>query len=156
MNLDEAKAAFYHRIPVWYDGTEYPYIQALRYQQHSPSPIVQLELLDKNRNSVVLAPPRKVKLAGELPQGPEPKPEEQAKPEMDGKVLYEWQGVKMIQNGVLYIVSTPKDGVVKTSANKLTAWTSFSDLLDSRMRRQIGEELDAKGKNRTVGKEETP
>ena len=116
MNLDEAKAAFYHRIPVWYDGTEYPYIQALRYQQHSPSPIVQLELLDKNRNSVVLAPPRKVKLAGELPQ-PEPKPEEQAKPEMDGKVLYEWQGVKMIQNGVLYIVSTPKEGVVKTSAN---------------------------------------
>lgn len=108
MNLDEAKAAFYHRIPVWYDGTEYPYIQALRYQQHSPSPIVQLELLDKNRNSVVLAPPRKVKLAGELPQGPEPKPEEQAKPEMDGKVLYEWQGVKMIQNGVLYIVSTPE------------------------------------------------
>ena len=67
MNLDEAKAAFYHRIPVWYDGTEYPYIQALRYQQHSQSPIVQLELLDKNRNSVVLAPPRKVKLAGELP-----------------------------------------------------------------------------------------
>ena len=49
MNLDEAKAAFYHRIPVWYDGTEYPYIQALRYQQHSPYPIVQLELLDKNR-----------------------------------------------------------------------------------------------------------
>ena len=155
MNLDEAKAAFYHRIPVWYDGTEYPYIQALRYQQHRPSPIVQLELLDKNRNSVVLAPPSKVKLAGELPQ-PAPKPEEQAKPEMDGKVLYEWQGVKMIQNGVLYIVSTPKEGVVKTSDNKLAAWTSFSDLLDSRMRRQIWEELDVQGKNRTIGKEETP
>lgn len=141
MNLDEAKAAFYHRIPVWYDGTEYPYIQALRYQQHSPYPIVQLELLDKNRNSVVLAPPSKVKLAGELPQ-PAPKPEEQARTETDGKVLYEWQGVKMIQNGVLYIVSTPKEGVVKTSDNKLTAWTSFSDLLDSRMRRQIWEERD--------------
>lgn len=155
MNLDEAKAAFYHRIPVWYDGTEYPYIQALRYQQHSPYPIVQLELLDKNRNSVVLAPPSKVKLAGELPQ-PEPKPEEQARTEMGGKVLYEWQGVKMIQNGVLYIVSTPKEGVVKTSDNKLNAWTSFSDLLDSRMRRQIWEELDVQGKNRTVGKEETP
>lgn len=153
MNLDEAKAAFYHRIPVWYDGTEYPYIQALRYQQHSPYPIVQLELLDKNRNSVVLAPPSKVKLAGELPQ-PAPKPEEQARTETDGKVLYEWQGVKMIQNGVLYIVSTPKDGVVKTSDNKLTAWTSFSDLLDSRTRRQIWEELDVQGKNRTVGKEE--
>lgn len=155
MNLDEAKAAFYHRIPVWYDGTEYPYIQALRYQQHRPSIIVQLELLDKNRNSVVLAPPSKVKLAGELPQT-EPKPEEQAKPEIDGKVLYEWQGVKMIQNGVLYIVSTPKEGVVKTSDNKLTAWTSFSDLLDSRTRRQIWEELDVQGKNRTVGKEEAP
>ena len=155
MNLDEAKAAFYHRIPVWYDGTEYPYIQALRYQQHRPSPIVQLELLDKNRNSVVLASPSKVKLAGELPQ-PAPKPEEQAKPEMGGKVLYEWQGVKMIQNGVLYIVSTPKDGVVKTSDNKLAAWTSFSDLLDSRMRRKIWEELDVQGKNRTVGKEDTP
>lgn len=153
MNLDEAKAAFYHRIPVWYDGTEYPYIQALRYQQHSPYPIVQLELLDKNRNSVVLAPPSKVKLAGELPQ-PAPKPEEQARTETDGKVLYEWQGVKMIQNGVLYIVSTPKEGVVKTSDNKLTAWTSFSDLLDSRTRRQIWEELDVQGKNRTVGKEE--
>lgn len=153
MNLDEAKAAFYHRIPVWYDGTEYPYIQALRYQQHRPSPIVQLELLDKNRNSVVLASPSKVKLAGELPQ-PAPKPEEQARTEMDGKVLYEWQGVKMIQNGVLYIVSTPKEGVVKTSDNKLTAWTSFSDLLDSRTRRQIWEELDVQGKNRTVGKEE--
>ena len=150
MNLDEAKAAFYHRIPVWYDGTEYPYIQALRYQQHRPSPIVQLELLDKNRNSVVLASPSKVKLAGELPQ-PEPKPEEQARTEMDGKVLYEWQGVKMIQNGVLYIVST-----TKTSENKLAAWTSFSDLLDSRMRRQIWEELDVQGKNRTVGKEEAP
>lgn len=155
MNLDEAKAAFYHRIPVWYDGTEYPYIQALRYQQHRPSPIVQLELLDKNRNSVVLASPSKVKLAGELPQ-PAPKPEEQARTEMDGKVLYEWQGVKMIQNGVLYIVSTPKEGVVKTSDNKLTAWTSFSDLLDSRTRRQIWEELDVQGKNRTVGKEEAP
>lgn len=155
MNLDEAKAAFYHRIPVWYDGTEYPYIQALRYQQHRLSPIVQLELLDKNRNSVVLAPPSKVKLAGELPQ-PAPKPEEQARTEMDGKVLYEWQGVKMIQNGVLYIVSTPKEGVVKTSDNKLTAWTSFSDLLDSRTRRQIWEELDVQGKNRTVGKEEAP
>lgn len=155
MNLDEAKAAFYHRIPVWYDGTEYPYIQALRYQQHSPYPIVQLELLDKNRNSVVLAPPSKVKLAGELPQ-PAPKPEEQARTETDGKVLYEWQGVKMIQNGVLYIVSTPKEGVVKTSDNKLTAWTSFSDLLDSRTRRQIWEELDVQGKNRTVGKEEAP
>lgn len=155
MNLDEAKAAFYHRIPVWYDGTEYPYIQALRYQQHSPYPIVQLELLDKNRNSVVLAPPSKVKLAGELPQ-PAPKPEEQARTEMGGKVLYEWQGVKMIQNGVLYIVSTPKEGVVKTSDNKLTAWTSFSDLLDSRTRRQIWEELDVQGKNRTVGKEEAP
>lgn len=155
MNLDEAKAAFYHRIPVWYDGTEYPYIQALRYQQHRPSPIVQLELLDKNRNSVVLASPSKVKLAGELPQ-PAPKPEEQARTETDGKVLYEWQGVKMIQNGVLYIVSTPKEGVVKTSDNKLTAWTSFSDLLDSRTRRQIWEELDVQGKNRTVGKEETP
>lgn len=155
MNLDEAKAAFYHRIPVWYDGTEYPYIQAMRYQQHRPSPIVQLELLDKNRNSVVLASPSKVKLAGELPQ-PAPKPEEQARTEMDGKVLYEWQGVKMIQNGVLYIVSTTKDGVVKTSDNKLTAWTSFSDLLDSRMRRQIWEERDVHGKNRTVGKEETP
>lgn len=153
MNLDEAKAAFYHRIPVWYDGTEYPYIQALRYQQHRPSPIVQLELLDKNRNSVVLASPSKVKLAGELPQ-PAPKPEEQARTEMDGKVLYEWQGVKMIQNGVLYIVSTPKEGVVKTSENKMTAWTSFSDLLDSRTRRQIWEELDVQGKNRTVGKEE--
>lgn len=153
MNLDEAKAAFYHRIPVWYDGTEYPYIQALRYQQHRPSPIVQLELLDKNRNSVVLAPPSKVKLAGELPQ-PAPKPEEQARTETDGKVLYEWQGVKMIQNGVLYIVSAPKEGVVKTSDNKLTAWTSFSDLLDSRTRRQIWEELDVQGKNRTVGKEE--
>lgn len=155
MNLDEAKAAFYHRIPVWYDGTEYPYIQAMRYQQHSPYPIVQLELLDKNRNSVVLAPPSKVKLAGELPQ-PAPKPEEQARTETDGKVLYEWQGVKMIQNGVLYIVSTPKEGVVKTSDNKLTAWTSFSDLLDSRTRRQIWEELDVQGKNRTVGKEEAP
>lgn len=155
MNLDEAKAAFYHRIPVWYDGTEYPYIQALRYQQHSPYPIVQLELLDKNRNSVVLAPPSKVKLAGELPQ-PAPKPEEQARTETDGKVLYEWQGVKMIQKGVLYIVSTPKEGVVKTSDNKLTAWTSFSDLLDSRTRRQIWEELDVQGKNRTVGKEEAP
>lgn len=155
MNLDEAKAAFYHRIPVWYDGTEYPYIQALRYQQHRPSPIVQLELLDKNRNSVVLASPSKVKLAGELPQ-PAPKPEEQARTETDGKVLYEWQGVKMIQNGVLYIVSTPKEGVVKTSDNKLTAWTSFSDLLDSRTRRQIWEELDVQGKNRTVGKEEAP
>ena len=155
MNLDEAKAAFYHRIPVWYDGTEYPYIQALRYQQHRPSPIVQLELLDKNRNSVVLASPSKVKLAGELPQ-PAPKPEEQARTEMDGKVLYEWQGVKMIQNGVLYIVSTPKEGVVKKSDNKLTAWTSFSDLLDSRTRRQIWEELDVQGKNRTVGKEEAP
>lgn len=155
MNLDEAKAAFYHRIPVWYDGTEYPYIQALRYQQHRPSPIVQLELLDKNRNSVVLSSPSKVKLAGELPQ-PEPKPEEQARTEMGGKVLYEWQGVKMIQNGVLYIVSTPKEGVVKTSDNKLTAWTSFSDLLDSRTRRQIWEELDVQGKNRTVGKEEAP
>ena len=153
MNLDEAKAAFYHRIPVWYDGTEYPYIQALRYQQHSPYPIVQLELLDKNRNSVVLAPPSKVKLAGELPQ-PAPKPEEQARTETGGKVLYEWQGIKMIQNGVLYIVSTPKEGVVKTSDNKLTAWTSFSDLLDSRTRRQIWEELDVQGKNRTVGKEE--
>ena len=155
MNLDEAKAAFYHRIPVWYDGTEYPYIQALRYQQHRPSPIVQLELLDKNRNSVVLASPSKVKLAGELPQ-PAPKPEEQARTETDGKVLYEWQGVKMIQNGVLYIVSTPKEGAVKTSDNKLTAWTSFSDLLDSRTRRQILEELDVQGKNRTVGKEEAP
>lgn len=155
MNLDEAKAAFYHRIPVWYDGTEYPYIQAMRYQQHRPSPIVQLELLDKNRNSVVLASPSKVKLAGELPQ-PAPKPEEQARTETDGKVLYEWQGVKMIQNGVLYIVSIPKEGVVKTSDNKLTAWTSFSDLLDSRTRRQIWEELDVQGKNRTVGKEEAP
>ena len=47
-----------------------------------------------------------------------------------------------------------KDGVVKTSDNKLTAWTSFSDLLDSRTRRQIWEELDVQGKNRTVGKEE--
>ena len=28
--------------------------------------------------------------------------------------------------------------------------------IDSRMRRQIGEELDAQGKNRPVGKEETP
>ena len=155
MNLDEAKAAFYHRIPVWHDGTEYPYIQALRYQQHSPYPIVQLELLDKNRNSVVLAPPSKVKLAGELPQ-PAPKPEEQERTEMGEKVLYEWQGVKMIQNGVLYIVSTPKEGVVKISDNKLTAWTSFSDLLDSRTRLQIWEELDVQGKNRTVGKEEAP
>lgn len=127
----------------------------MRYQQHSPSPIVQLELLDQNRNSVVLAPPRKVKLAGELPQ-PEPKPEEQAKPEMDGKVLYEWRGSRGSRTGYYISYPPPKDGVVKTSANKLTAWTSFSDLLDSRMRRQIGEELDAHGKNRPVGKEETP
>ena len=43
MTIGEAKAAFYHRIPVSYEGTIYPYIQAMRYQQHEPEPIIQLE-----------------------------------------------------------------------------------------------------------------
>ena len=144
MTIGEAKAAFYHRIPVSYEGTIYPYIQAMRYQQHEQEPIIQLELLDQNHNSVVLAPPGKTALAGELPA---------PKPDRDGETMYEWQGVRMILSQGKYITSTQEHGPVRATENKLTAWTSFLDLLDSRVRRQIGEELAAQRKDRYTGKE---
>ncbi len=145
MTMEEAKIAFYHQVPVIFEGLQYPYIHALRYQWHSPLPIVQLELLDRNRNSVVLASPKRVSPVDKLPI-----PEEH---EREGDTLYQWQGVRMIKTAEGYVVSGP-DGAAKASKNKLSAWTGFVDLLDGLVRRQIGEELTAQGKNRYTGEED--
>lgn len=149
MTHQEAKRAFYHKIPVEYTGTQYPYIQALRYcwqrNGEGSGPLMQLELLDPGENSVVVTSPKKADLAGKLPEGDLP---------ADGETLYEWQGIKMVKNQEEYVVIGP-EGTIKATKNLLSAWTSFSDLLDSKVRRQIGEELLLQKRNRYTGEEET-
>ena len=94
MTHEEAKRAFYHKIPVEYAGTQYLYIQALRYcwqrNGEGSGPLMQLELLDPKGNSVVVIPPKKAHLAGKLPGG---------EPPADGETLYEWQGIRMVKSG---------------------------------------------------------
>lgn len=55
MTNDEAKEAFIQRKPVTYDGREYDCIHAIiyRYNQRN-NLIVSAELLDRNKNSVIL------------------------------------------------------------------------------------------------------
>ncbi len=149
MTHEEAKRAFYHKIPVEYAGTQYLYIQALRYcwqrNGEGSGPLMQLELLDPKGNSVVVIPPKKAHLAGKLPGG---------EPPADGETLYEWQGIRMVKSGAEYIVTGPEN-TVKASKNPLVAWTSFADLLDSRVRRKIGDKLLLQKRNRYTGEEET-
>lgn len=149
MTHQEAKRAFYHKIPVEYAGTQYLYIQALRYcwqkNGEGSGPLMQLELLDPGGNSVVVTSPKKADLAGKLLGGTAAE---------DGEILYEWQGIRMIKNGEEYVV-TGLENTVRATKNLLAAWTGFLELLDCKVRRQIGDEMIRQKRNRYTGEEET-
>jgi hypothetical protein len=52
-----------------------------------------------------------------------------------------------------YISAVADDALAECkSENPLEAWTRFIDLLDARVRRRIGDELERTGKNRYTGK----
>lgn len=56
MTNEEAKTAFFNRVPVVCNGTEYLYISAIIYRyDKNKNLIISAELLDKNKHSVTIA-----------------------------------------------------------------------------------------------------
>lgn len=61
MTVDELKEVWRTRAPVKHRDIEYCRITALIYRRDDKNePFLQVELLDKNNNSVVIAAPREV------------------------------------------------------------------------------------------------
>lgn len=136
---EEAKEAFLYEVPIWHNGILYPYIAAIRYTKRNKAIVIQLELMDKNNNSIVIAAPKKVELAGDIPDQEGKKGEEK-----EGgieRALYECEGIKMEKVGINYVVLDVGGEIIRTTENKLVAWTSFSDVLDMRVRKKITEEI---------------
>ena len=65
MTNDEAKEAFRKRTPVYYNGVQYLKITAIIYRYDNfGNLIVSAELLDRNRNSVVIVRLKDIKGEG--------------------------------------------------------------------------------------------
>ncbi|MCY9579585.1 hypothetical protein [Paenibacillus alvei] len=61
MNNDELKAAMTSGEPVEHRGITYNHISAIMYRKSETGVFMQVELLDKTRNSVVIASPVEVR-----------------------------------------------------------------------------------------------
>ena len=64
MTNDELKAAFMDETPVMHGGIQYLKVSAIIYRKRDGKVIVDAELLDKNRNSVTIADPKRVEEIG--------------------------------------------------------------------------------------------
>lgn len=63
MTTDQLKDTMRHRVPIKYRDITYQCVTAITYRMTDHGPIVQVEMLDKNSNSVVLANPAEVERA---------------------------------------------------------------------------------------------
>jgi hypothetical protein len=62
---EELKKAMFNREPVTHRGITYTHISALTYRMGEIGTFLQVELVDRNKNAVVLAAPVEVKRAEE-------------------------------------------------------------------------------------------
>lgn len=68
MTNEELKTALIFETPVKCDGIEYRYIQAIIYTRGDrDKPKIAVQLMDKNKNSITTADPKKVKSIEPLP-----------------------------------------------------------------------------------------
>lgn len=63
MTGDELKRAMFRGEPVTHRGFTYSYISALIYRKSETGTFMQVELVDPNKNCVVIAAPAEVELA---------------------------------------------------------------------------------------------
>lgn len=63
MTGDELKKVMFNREPVKHRGITYSHIAALTYRMGETVTFIQVELVDKNKNSVVIAGPAEVERA---------------------------------------------------------------------------------------------
>lgn len=61
MTVEELKQAFKAGTPITFNDTTYKCVSAIIYRRGGSRVIVQAELLDKNMNSVSIAPPDRIR-----------------------------------------------------------------------------------------------